>query len=238
MDQVLEVKNLEFAYEKKLIFSNISFCLERGDFMGILGSNGTGKSTLLKLFIKILTPLKGEIKLLGESLEQLKNWPKIGYLSQKATCFNSSFPANVEEVVGAHLFSQIGLFRKSKQHHREKIDWALEMVGLQDYRYSLIGNLSGGQQQRVFLARSIVNQPEILFLDEPTLGIDAQSQDSIYRLLHSLNEKFGTTIVIVTHDLKRIVCYANKLGILKNQSFSFHNNCRKEVVNNVRDFSI
>ncbi len=222
MEKVIEVNNLNFGYNGRQILKAISFSVDKGDFLGIIGSNGSGKSTLISLLLKILTPLSGEIKLLGANINRFNKWDKIGYISQKAASFNSSFPATVEEVVGANLFSKIGLFKLPKKQHKVQVYQALELVGLQDYGKRLIGHLSGGQQQRVFIARVLVSKPEIMFLDEPTIGIDAQSEEAVYCLLARLNQELGLTVVMVTHDISAITVHANKLICLGENGLFMH----------------
>ncbi|MDA8226597.1 MAG: metal ABC transporter ATP-binding protein [Desulfitobacterium hafniense] len=222
MKQIIEVNNLNFGYNDSLILKDISFSVDKGDFLGLIGANGSGKSTLVKLLLKILTPLSGEIMLLGENISRFKQWDKIGYVSQKANSFNSSFPATVEEIVTANLFSKIGLFKLPKKHHKEQVYHALELVGMQDYGKKLIGNLSGGQQQRVFIARVLVSEPEIMFLDEPTVGIDAKSEEAVYCLLARLNQELGLTIIMVTHDISAITIHANKLICLGENGLFIH----------------
>lgn len=114
MENVIEVNSLNFGYSNDLILKNIDFTIKKGDFFGIIGPNGCGKSTLMKLMLKILNPLSGEIKILGQNIKDFKDWGSIGYVSQKANSFNTSFPATVEEVVGANLYSKIGLFNVPK----------------------------------------------------------------------------------------------------------------------------
>ncbi len=222
MTKVIEVNNLNFGYDENLILKNITFSVEKGDFMGIIGANGSGKSTLLKILLKILTPQSGDIKLLGEKIENFNEWNKIGYISQRATSFNSSFPATVEEIVGANLFSKVGLFRFMTRKHREQVLNALEIVGMQDYRTRLIGTLSGGQQQRVFIARVLVSEPEIMFLDEPTIGIDVKSEEAVYCLLARLNRELGLTVVMVTHDISAVTVHANKIACLGGKGVVIH----------------
>jgi zinc transport system ATP-binding protein len=165
----------------------------------------------------LLKPLAGEIMIFGERIGDFKSWDRTGYISQKAASFNSSFPATVEEVVAANLFSKVGLFRHLKKQHREQVQNALELVGMQDYTRRLIGNLSGGQQQRVFIARVLASSPEIMFLDEPTAGIDAKSEEAVYCLLARLNKELGITIVMISHDIGAITFHANKLACMGNK---------------------
>jgi zinc transport system ATP-binding protein len=193
MEKVIEVKDLSFGYGERLILENLNFSVEKGDFVGIIGPNGSGKSTFVKLLLNNIKPLRGEIKLLGQSSEKFNGWNKIGYVSQKANSFNSGFPATVEEVVRANLFSKVGLFKRVKNEHKDMVYDALKTVGMEGYKDKLIGNLSGGQQQRVFIARVLVSRPEIMFLDEPTVGIDAQTEGALYCLLGKLNSEMGIT---------------------------------------------
>ncbi len=223
MTPLIEIKNLNFGYKEKLILKNINFSVYKGDFLGIIGANGSGKSTLIKMMVKILTPQSGDIKIFGENINTLKRWDKVGYISQKVNSFNGNFPATVEEVVQANLYSQIGPFKLPQKKHKEKVYKALEKVGMQDYGKSLIGNLSGGQQQKVFLARVLVGEPEILLLDEPTVGIDLQSEEALYCLLARINKELGLTVVMVTHDIGAITIHANRLICLGEDGFIEHN---------------
>lgn len=222
MDKVIEVNNLTFGFNGNLVLKESSFSVDRGDFLGIIGANGSGKSTLIKLMLKIISPLSGEIKLLGESINSFKRWHKVGYVSQKANAFNGSFPATVEEIVGANLFSKTGFFKLPGKKHKEQVYNALAKVEMQDYGKRLIGNLSGGQQQRVFIARILVSEPEILFLDEPTVGIDAKSEEAVYCLLARLNKELGITIVMVTHDVSAITVHANRMICLGESGLLTH----------------
>jgi zinc transport system ATP-binding protein len=222
MEKVIEVDGLSFGYGEKLLLENVDFSIEKGDFIGIIGPNGSGKSTLVKLLLGILKPMRGEIRILGESIHQIRQWGRVGYISQKANAFNSSFPATVEEVVGANLYSRVGLFKPLGKHHKEQIEHALSLVNMQDFRRSMIGNLSGGQQQRVFIARVLVSSPDIMFLDEPTVGIDAKTEEAVYCLLARLNQELGITIAMVTHDISAITIHANKLACMGEKGLYMH----------------
>ncbi|HHW66414.1 MAG: zinc transport system ATP-binding protein [Epulopiscium sp.] len=222
MDTILEIKNLSFGYNDKLILDNINFEIKSGDYIGIVGPNGSGKSTLLKIVLGLLKPTKGSIKLFGQPMDSFKDWGKIGYVAQKAASFNTSFPATVEEVVAANLYPQLGLFKRIKKYHMEKVYEALELVGMKEYSKRLIGNLSGGQQQRVFIARTLVSSPQIIFLDEPTVGIDIQSQDNFYELLKNLNENMHITIVMISHDIGVITEKANRVACMGEKKLIVH----------------
>lgn len=193
--------NISFAYpEQNYIFHNISLEIPVGQMVGIIGANGSGKSTLIKLILGVIKPEKGQVYLQGQPLNQFAGWSKIGYLSQKAIAFNTSFPASVEEVVAAPLLTNAWLpFIPTSI--KDQVKRALTMVGLNEYSSALIGNLSGGQQQRAFLARTLITGPELIILDEPFVGIDENSQKSIARTLALLHRQ-GTTIIFVSHDLR------------------------------------
>lgn len=210
---ILEVKNLSFKYPDKNIIDNLSFNVKKGDFLCIIGTNGTGKSTLLKLILNLLKPSGGSIKIAGQLSTQFTDYKKISYVSQKATSFNLSFPATVEEIVSLGLYSKLGFLKFPKKNDKELVKNAIERVGMSDYSKKLIGNLSGGQQQRVFIAKALVNNPEIIFLDEPTVGIDIKAVDNICCLLGDLNTS-GITIIMVTHDISSVLYHSNKVLIL------------------------
>lgn len=214
---VLDVKDLSFSYPDKSILHRLTFQVEKGDFLCVVGTNGTGKSTLLKLILNILKPTEGEIRLLSQPAERFRSYDKIAYVSQKATAFNRDFPATVEEIVTLGLYSQKGFFKMNTKQDKDKVFSALKRVGMYDYRKKKIGQLSGGQQQRVFIAKALVSEPEIIFLDEPTVGIDIKAVDSICCLLGELN-KSGITIVMVTHDISSILFHSNKVLVLSEDS--------------------
>ncbi len=210
---ILEVKDLSFSYPDKSILHRISFSINRGDFLCVVGTNGTGKSTLLKLILNRLRPTEGSIRLFGTDSSQFRSFSKIAYVSQKATSFNKDFPATVEEIVSLGLYSQKGLFKRYNAEDKEKVYNALDRVGMAGYARNKIGNLSGGQQQRVFIAKALAASPDIIFLDEPTVGIDIKAVDSICCLLGELNAG-GITIVMVTHDISSVIYHSNKVLIL------------------------
>lgn len=209
-NEIINVKNLTFEYSDTAVLKNVQFSLNKGDFLGIIGANGAGKSTLIKLILGLLTPDSGEISLFGTSISNART--KIGYVSQKANSFNSDFPATVKEVVRANLFYKKGLFKPYTKEDDIKVINALELVGMTQYKDKLIGSLSGGEQQRVFIARALVGEPQLLLMDEPTVGIDAKSVRSIMDIIKKLN-KNGMTIIMTNHDTPALLEVANKLLI-------------------------
>lgn len=203
MSDVVRVDNLSFQYGDAPIFSQIGFSVCKGEAVALIGSNGAGKSTLLRLILGELTPLTGNVHLFGQEIRRFKEWTKIGYLAQNVVQTAGGFPATAEEIVTANLYSQIGFRPFPKKKHREKARAVLRQVGMESCAKRLIGALSGGQQQRVMLARVLVSDPELLFLDEPTVGVDAETVTSLFDLLTRLNRENGLTVVMITHDLAR-----------------------------------
>ncbi len=234
---VLETKNLSFKYNQQLVLDDINISIPRGAFLGLVGPNGSGKSTLLKCLLGLLEPSDGYISLFGEKIQNFKEWHKIGYVSQKANSFNSGFPATVFEVVTTGLVSKKGLFRRINKLDKQLITNAIESVGLQEYLNQNIGELSGGQQQRVFIARALVSEPELLILDEPTVGVDSQTVQNFYQMLGTLNKEKNITLLLVTHDIGTITDKVSHVACL-NKHLHFHGNTDEfsKQQNNLSEF--
>ncbi len=220
-EAVVQIKDMSFKYGNETVLRDINLQIKQGDFFGLIGPNGSGKSTLLKTILGLLPIQKGEVFLFGKPLHQFRDWDKIGYVSQKANAFNTGFPATVFEVVSMGLFGKKGLFRRLNKQDKQKVREAIKIVGLSDYEKRNIGKLSGGQQQRTFIARALVSDPKLLILDEPTVGIDADSTKQFYQLLSKLNREMGITIVLVSHDIAVITKQVNKIACL-NKGLHFH----------------
>ncbi|WP_138418486.1 metal ABC transporter ATP-binding protein [Aquibacillus sediminis] len=220
-ESLVKMENVSYAYENKQVLSHVDFEIQRGAFIGLVGPNGGGKTTLIKLLLGILKPQQGTIQLFGSPLNKFNQWNKIGFVSQKANTFNRGFPATVYEVVSMGLTSKIGYMKFFKHKHKQKIMDAIKQVGMQDYIYENIGDLSGGQQQRIFIARSLVSDPELLILDEPTVGVDTENVQKFYELLHHLNENQNITLLLVTHDTGTMTHHATDIVCL-NKTLHFH----------------
>ncbi|GAA0380211.1 metal ABC transporter ATP-binding protein [Bacillus horti] len=218
----IELKNVSFDYDSKTkVLDQIDLTMPQGDFLGIVGPNGSGKSTLVKLILGLLSPTAGEVKLFGQPVTAFKQWNRIGYVSQKANSFNSGFPATVFEVVASGLFGKAGLFKWLNKKDHAKILRTLDMVGIKDLASRNIGKLSGGQQQRTFIARALVSNPDILILDEPTVGIDSESVDRFYELLEHLHGHLGISILLISHDIGVITNKVSQVACL-NKKIHFH----------------
>jgi zinc transport system ATP-binding protein len=222
LQEIIKINNVSFGYEKEdILLRDINFTVSKGDYIGVIGPNGSAKSTLLKLILGILKPIKGEISLFGQSINGFKEWNRIGYVSQKANSFNQQFPVTVEEVIKMQLSAKYGLRGVKANQLNKKIEDVLDLVGMKEYGDRLIGNLSGGQQQRVFIARALVNKPELLLLDEPTVGIDSESESIFYNILEKLNKQ-GISVLIITHDVGPICDNASKIACIVDKNLHLH----------------
>lgn len=217
LEPIIDIRDLSFNYDEHSILENVSFVVNKGDYLGLIGPNGSGKTTLLKLLLGILKPQKGTISVFGQSPDKLKDRYKIGYVPQRITQADIQFPATVEEIVFSGRTAKAGLFRSFSKKDHAQVNKALELVGISDYRNRLIGELSGGQRQRVFIARALAGEPTVLILDEPTVGVDLASQEAFYTLLCELNTKHKLTIVLVSHDID-VVAQEVKTVLFLNRS--------------------
>lgn len=199
-DSLLTVSDLCFHYTHVDVIRHLDMTLRRGEFIGIYGDNGAGKSTLIKLLLGQLKPCQGSVHWSGETPEGTSTFSSIGYVPQRTMHSHEFFPATVQEVVMANLYRKIGLFRRPKKRHREMVQNALAMVGMQGFEKRQIAKLSGGQMQRIYIARALVNAPQVLLLDEPTSGVDAHTVSQLFDVLSHLNHMHAITIVMITHD--------------------------------------
>lgn len=219
---IIKIEGIVFGYGRTNVLDEVSTTIADGDFLGIVGPNGSGKSTLLKIFLGLIKPQKGTVKVFDTDINKFNQWGKIGYIPQKATSFNQGFPATVEEVVSANLYPIVGLTGRISKSHREKVDEALKTVDMLEYKKRIIGRLSGGQQQRVFIAKALVSDPKVIFMDEPTVGIDQKAEESFYELMDFLNKKRGITLTIVTHDIGAIDRRVNRVLCLSEGKLHEH----------------
>ncbi|MGN0024040.1 MAG: metal ABC transporter ATP-binding protein [Candidatus Avelusimicrobium sp.] len=207
MQSIICADNLRFAYTRTPVLEGVSFKITSGDYVGIIGPNGGGKTTLLKLLLG-LERGEGKIELFGTPLARFKDWQKIGYLAQKSPVSQSRFPISAEEVVLMGLPSRRGadvLRTELKEVHE-----AMRQTRTREYAGRIFHDLSVGQQQRVLLARAIVSKPELLILDEPSTALDASSREMFFDLLGELNNKRGVTILLITHDTGEVGKYISK----------------------------
>jgi zinc transport system ATP-binding protein len=202
---LIQASGLHYQYQTTPVLEDVSFTVEKGDFVGIIGPNGSGKTTLLKLILGLLKPTVGQIRVLGETVKLGAHAKVIGYIPQKVTQSETHFPITVEEVVALGRIAQQKPWQHQTATDQKIITASLEIVELLPFRKRLLSELSGGQQQRVFIAKALAGEPELLILDEPTIGIDLESQESFYALLARLNKKNKLTILMVSHDIDVIM---------------------------------
>jgi len=208
---ILEVSNLDLTRSNSLVIERANFTIHRGDYVGIVGPNGGGKTTLLLALLNILPRTKGTIRLFGQKIESFSNWEKVAYVPQHAINFDPQFPLAVRELVALGRVNRGNLGRTLKREDWESVDEALEFMGISDIANKRIGQLSGGQKQRLFVAKALVRKPEIILLDEPIVGVDAETQEKFYKKLSDLNIAKGITILLVTHDLTAVFCRMSKV---------------------------
>lgn len=231
MRAVVEAENVRFKYTRTEVLSGVSFCVERGDYVGIIGPNGGGKTTLLKLILG-LEKGAGEVKLFGVPVSKFKGWKKVGYLAQKSPVSQSRFPVSAEEVVLMGLCYD-GKHKEATPENLKEVYRALAQTHTLDLAKRIFANLSVGQQQRVLLARALVSQPELLILDEPSAALDAGSREMFFALLGELNKKHGVTILLITHDTGEVGKYISKFMYIDKELVFFGDKeafCRSEKV--------
>jgi zinc transport system ATP-binding protein len=208
---VLEVNNLDVFRSGEQVIEKASFSIFQGDFVGVVGPNGGGKTTLLSAILKFLPNTKGSIRLFNGDIDKFSSWEKIAYISQHATSFENQFPLTVRELVSLGCIRKGNVGRRFRQEDWAAVDDSIDFMGLRDFADKRIGELSGGQKQRVFVAKALARKPELIFLDEPIVGVDSNAQERFYRKLSDLNTERQTTILIVTHDLASVFCRMSKV---------------------------
>lgn len=214
---IVEINACDFSFEKEAVLKDVNISIPHGDFVAIIGPNGGGKTTLLKLILGLLKPTNGHILVDGKPPQKASR--SIGYVPQNVH-INRSFPITALDVVLMGMINNETLSDKnSKGAHIEAL-MALERMEMKDYAARKIGTLSGGQRQRVFIARALVSGPKLLLLDEPTASIDAKGQADFYRLLKELNTDI--TILLVSHDLLLISNYVKSVACVNKQLY-YHN---------------
>lgn len=226
---IIELDKICFSYDTEEVVKDVSLKINKGDYVGIVGPNGGGKTTLLKLMLGLLQPKSGFIKLFDTELKSFKDWSRVGYISQR-NYIETNFPVTVEEIVAMGRYGKLGLFHFPTKEDEEKSLQALSQVEMLGYKNRQINDLSGGQKQRVFIARALASEPEVILLDEPTVGVDNKTQKQFYSLLKKLNRELRLTLVLVTHELDVVMHEANKLGYI-NRTLEYYGDpseyCRK-----------
>jgi manganese transport system ATP-binding protein len=217
MNSALSVKSLFVSYHGNEAVKNVSFSIEPGKLVGIIGPNGAGKSTLLKALLNLIPKDNGEVQIYGKSFNELRK--SVAYVPQRSN-IDWDFPITVLDTVLLGTYPKLGLFKRPKKSEKEWALQCLQRVGIAEFSKRQIGELSGGQQQRVFLARALAQESEMLFLDEPFVGIDVSSEETIITILKELKNT-GKTILVVHHDLSKVSDYFDQLVLLNKELIGF-----------------
>jgi zinc transport system ATP-binding protein len=215
MPVAVETRSLSFSYGPgPPVLADVDLTIERGQFVAIAGPNGGGKTTLLRLILGIERPSAGEALLFGEPAHRFSRRETIGYLTQRAQ-IGVGAPATVREVVAAGRLPRIGLLGRTGRGDRELIGEAIARVGLTDVANRPLARLSGGQQQRAFIAKALATEPELLVLDEPTTGVDAEAQEAFAALLDRLHRELGVTILYVSHEFGSVERFVERIVLVR-----------------------
>jgi zinc transport system ATP-binding protein len=229
--KIVEVNNLNVRNYSEVILDNVSFEIEKGDFLGIIGPNGAGKTTLFKCMLGLNKNFSGTIKIFNKDIKKDSKeiYKKIGYISQSSN-LDHQFPATVNEI--------IELGKIGKKISKEKKNEIMDFTGISEYIHKRIGNLSGGQQQRVMIAKALINEPELLILDEPGTGIDTTILKLFYKLLTKLNKEKKITIIWSSHDLDAVNLLSDKVACLY-KKLLFHGGSKEffSNENNIKKYS-
>ena len=212
MNPVISLDSVTFAYGETPAVSDITLDVEAGEFLGLIGPNGSGKTTLLHLMLGLHEPDSGSVELFGELVAEFDDGHRIGYVSQQSTAQSGSMPVTVREYVTMGRFPHAGYGRLGSDD-RAAVEDAMATTGVADLADRKLEELSGGQRQRVFIARALACEADLLALDEPTVGVDAESRDAFYDLLGELNDD-GMTIVLIEHDIGTVTEYATTVACI------------------------
>jgi len=223
--EVVSLEDVWVQYNGVPILEGINLAIEQDDFLGIIGPNGGGKTTLLKIILGLISPSRGKVSVLGKPPEKSRS--KIGYVPQH-NLFDRDFPISVGDVVLMGRYGKSGLFRRYSSEDRRATQDALQTVGMLDYKDRQMGKLSGGELQRIFIARALVAEPKLLLLDEPTASVDPAMQTEFYELLEKLKKQMA--IVLVSHDISAVSVYVDKLACLNRQ---LHYHGSKEITSEI-----
>jgi zinc transport system ATP-binding protein len=221
MDTIVSVNHLDFAYGQQLVLKHIDLAVARGSTLGVIGPNGGGKTTLIKLLLGLLRPTRGSIAIDGLSpLDAVRRGDVIGYLPQNPRV-PANFPISVRQLARLGLVGKTGLLRRAPREDLTFVEGLLERVGICEIADEPIGALSGGQLQRALFARALAARPRLLLLDEPTTGIDRSGQQRFIEFLQALKRELALTVVFVSHDLRAVTAIADRIACL-NVTLHYH----------------
>ncbi|NBI28895.1 metal ABC transporter ATP-binding protein [Chengkuizengella marina] len=217
MSSAIQVEDLYVSYHGNTALKDVTFSLEAGNLLGIIGPNGAGKSTLIKALLQLIPRDKGQVTFLDKTVKEIRK--QVAYVPQRND-IDWDFPITVLETVLLGTYPKIGMFKRPKKNDKEWAYECLKEVGMEQFYKRQIGELSGGQQQRVFLARALAQKAELFFLDEPFVGVDLGSEETIINILKRLSNQ-GKTVTVVHHDLSKAENYFNKLLLINRELIGF-----------------
>lgn len=216
MGKLIEISDVSAGYGNKRVLSNVTLDVWDDDFLGIIGPNGGGKTTLLKVILGMLPITSGSIRFFDNGVEVSSL--RIGYLPQMSL-IDKRFPISVREVISSGLASDKPVFHSFSQAQKERIDEVISLMGLEEFANRAIGELSGGQLQRVLLGRSIVSRPKLLVLDEPNSYVDKRFESHFYKLLEVINRE--SSIILVSHDIGTVLTMVKNIACV-NETLHYH----------------
>lgn len=218
---LIDISHLDFAYEQSLVLKHIDLTVEPGTVLGLIGPNGGGKTTMVRLLLGLLRPTRGRITIAGQSpAHAVRRGDVIGYLPQRPST-SPRFPINVRQFVRLGLAGKTGMLRAHERDDLQFVETLLHRVGADAYADQPIGALSGGQLQRIFIARALSCRPQLLLLDEPTTGIDRAGQQHFLEFLQSIRREMNLTVIFVSHDLRAVSAISDRIACL-NLTLHYH----------------
>lgn len=219
---LIELQNVSFGYNQNPVLEDVSFTVKQGDYIGIIGPNGGGKTTLLSIILGLLKPTLGKVLMFDKEASELhRERAQIGYVPQRLSQLDVNFPATVYEVVRSGRTAIKGMFKSFNKDDELEIEKAMTVADVAKFKNKLINNLSGGERQRVMIARALAGNPKVLILDEPTTGVDITAQEQFYHFLAELNHKYGLTILFVSHDIDIVANEVHSLLLLNRKVIAF-----------------
>ncbi|RBP96701.1 iron/zinc/copper transport system ATP-binding protein [Cytobacillus firmus] len=216
-DPAISIEDLHVSYFGNEAVTGVSLSVNTGNLVGIIGPNGAGKSTFLKAMLNLIPKDKGAVRVMGKPIAEVRK--SIAYVPQRND-IDWDFPITVLDAVLIGTYPHLKLFRRPKKKDKEWAMECLQRVGMQEFSKRQIGELSGGQQQRVFLARALAQKADLFFLDEPFVGVDVSSEETIVQILKELCRQ-GKTVIVVHHDLSKANDYFNQLILLNKELISY-----------------
>ena len=219
---IIDICEIDFAYRETLVLKDVSLRIEAGTTLGLIGPNGGGKTTLIRLLLGLLEPTRGRISIAGMPAKQaVRRGDVIGYLPQNPALPDARFPISARQVARLGLVGKAGMLRSVAREDLAFVDELLVMLGIAELADAPVGDLSGGQLQRVLIARALAARPRILLLDEPTTGIDRLGQQQFLESIAQLQSRLGLTIVFVSHDLRAVSAISDRIACL-NLTLHYH----------------